>query len=210
MVRWTPFLALLALLAGLPTAARAGQINMSPDPLGDWVANGSGGVLDRFARVHGVASATSPTPSVTLRLAATGGGEFGNATINFLYDFDAAVTGASIVASSGNVTSGPTLIATGTGGEDRLLGFSCIPMTVPCIVDVKFEFAVPPSTLSVRDQINQFTDSPGAPNQTLVASFNVASVPSIGPLGLIALAGAFAGLAGWRLRRRPAASVSPR
>ncbi len=86
------------------------------------------------------------------------------------------------------------------GAGDVLLTFNCSPS--PCEVDITFEFATAPATLDVRDTINQFVNSPGAPVQTLTATFAPApEAPTLGPAGLIVL-GAGLMVAGRRASRR--------
>lgn len=116
-------------------SASAAPLAMTPAPLGDWVINTSGNITTRTAQVTLVSGDTSPTPTLELRTTLVGGGAFGNTTINFLFDFDEDVTGATFTASSGSITSGPVI----TGTADRLVGFVCAP--APCNVDVEFTFA---------------------------------------------------------------------
>ena len=122
-------------------------------------------------------------------------------TVSFDFDFDIDVSSANITFSSGSFGVPPNLFP---GGGDVLMTFNCQPS--PCMVDITFEFATAPATLDVTDTNNQFIHSPGAPGQTLTATFGDAPVPDVqtpalGPAALVAL-GAGLLLAGRRALRR--------
>ena len=174
----------LVLFILVPAVARALPITMTPDPLGDWFLL-SGLFGTRTLDIALLSGDTSPVPTVELRTSLVGGG-VASTTILFLFDFDVDVASATITASSGAFGGGPSVAPSG-GGGDITLNFGCNPS--PCTVDVSFEFATPPTTVDVTDIINQFSDSPGAPNQTLSATFAVApvSAPALGPAALLAL-----------------------
>ena len=180
----------LLMLGLAPATVLAVPVAMTPDPLGDWV------VVDRIADVSLQSGETSPVPTLVLRTRVIGGGPLDNTTVNF--DFDVAVSSASISSSSGSFGVAPVLFP---GGGDVLLSFNCQPS--PCEVDITFEFATTPATLDVRDTINQFVHSPGAPVQTLTATFVPVApeIPALDSTGLIVL-GAGLVIAGRRVSRR--------
>ena len=172
------------------TVALAAPVTMTPDPLGDWL------VTTRIADVVLQSGDTTPVPTIVLRTSVRGGTILENTTLSFEYDFDVEISSASITSSSGNFGVAPNLFLS---GGDRLLTFNCSPS--PCEVDIAFEFAAAPTTLDVTDTINQFIDSPGAPQQTLTATFSEAQVPALGPGALIAVAAALL-IAGRRAMRQ--------
>ena len=191
MRHFATFARALFMLVLAPAPALAIPVAMTPDPLGDWV------ILDRIADVSLQSGETSPVPTLVLRTRVIGGGPSGNTTVNFDFDFDVDVSSASVSSSTGSFGIAPFVnLAAG----DVLVAFTCAPS--PCEVDVTFEFATTPATLDVTDTINQFVHSPGAPVQTLTATFApVASAPALGLAGLIVL-GAGLVVAGRRASRR--------
>ncbi|MBW2279640.1 MAG: hypothetical protein JRG76_11470 [Deltaproteobacteria bacterium] len=195
MRHFVRFVRVLLVLMLAPSVALAVPVAMTPDPVGDWV------VADRTADVALQSGVTSPAPTLVLRTTVIGGSEFDNTTVSFDFDFDVDVSSASISSSSGDFGVAPSIFP---GAGDILLTFNCAPS--PCEVDVTFEFAAAPATLDVTDTVNQFVNSPGAPGQTLTATFADdpipgAPVPFLGPAGLIAL-GAGLVVAGRRALRR--------
>ena len=190
MRHFVTFARALLMLGLAPATVLAVPVAMTPDPLGDWV------ILDRIADVSLQSGETSPVPTLVLRTRVIG--DAGNTTVNFDFDFDVAVSSASISSSTGSFGIAPFVnLAAG----DVLVGFNCAPS--PCEVDVTFEFATTPATLDVTDTINQFVHSPGAPVQTLTATFAPVApeVPALDPTGLIVL-GAGLVIAGRRASQR--------
>ena len=55
-----------------------------------------------------------------------------------------------------------------------------------------------PTWGTIRDSVNQFVDSPGAPNQTLPMTFSIVPFPAT-----VWLYGSAVGLLAWIKRRRP-------
>ena len=190
MRHFVTFARALLMLGLAPATVLAVPVAMTPDPLGDWV------ILDRIADVSLQSGETSPVPTLVLRTRVIGGA--GNTTVNFDFDFDVAVSSASISSSTGSFGIAPFVnLAAG----DVRVAFTCAPS--PCEVDVTFEFATTPATLDVTDTINQFVHSPGAPVQTLTATFAPVApeVPALDPTGLIVL-GAGLVIAGRRASQR--------
>ncbi len=183
-----------AALAIVPAVALAVPIQMTPNPLGAWTL---GAVA---ADVSLQSGDTQPTPTVVLR-ARTDGSLLAPLTVNFDFGFDVEIVAATATAQSGVINIGPIVTPLGDPRMARL-AFVCGQQANPCSVDVTFELASPPATLDVTDSNNQFSDSPGAPNQTLSATFSSSpvAVPALGPLAFVALAVAFL-LTGSRRRR---------
>jgi hypothetical protein len=187
-----------ALLALAPAVTHAVALEMTPDPLGDWVVTSG---ATRVAQVKLQSGGTGPVSTLVLRTEVSGA-EFQGSTVNFNFDFDADVVDANVTGSSGLITAGPAVVI-GTGTAARLLAYACGQTPTPCWVDVTFEFATAPTTVDVKDVNNQFVNSSGGPSQELTATFArvEVSTPALGPAGLLALA---AGLlvAGRRPSRR--------
>jgi hypothetical protein len=172
-----PGIGVLLLLAGV-SPSYAESITMTPDPVGDWVClAGHCGSSDttRTVNVGLLSGSTAPVPTLELRISITDGGEFSNATVSFPFDFDTDVTSARISSSSGNFGSGPFSLASLPNAH---VEFNC--RQGPCTVDLMVEFAAMPTSVDIRDNVNQFVDSPGAPSQTLTATFS--TVPAAKPV----------------------------
>jgi len=164
-----PLLIIGSLAPGTPTESRANAVTMTPDPLGDWICfAGHCGASDSTRTVDIILLSKSATPSLEFRLRVRGGGPFANSTVSFLFDFDADITDGVISTFSGSFIANPLILLAGSG-TNRVVEFNCT--LAPCDVDVLLEFAALPTTLDVTDAINQFVDSPGAPSQTLTATF---------------------------------------
>ncbi|MAE93309.1 MAG: hypothetical protein CL910_01475 [Deltaproteobacteria bacterium] len=159
----------LSFLAIAP-AVRAVPIVMTPDPVGNWTCDAGhcgASSMPRDLQITLVSGDTSPVPTIVLRLSLTDGGPSSNATVSFSFDFDVNATSASLVGTTGTFLTSPTVFSL----FDPLVTYSC--STGPCTVDVQFQFASTPAYGDFRDTVNQFVDSPGAPNQTLRGNFSV-------------------------------------
>ncbi len=171
-----------AALIVVPAAALASPIQMTPNPLGDWISSAPTSVA---ANVSLQSGDTQPVPTVVLRSAVDGNAQQ-LSTVNFDFLFDVDIVNASVSAQSGTIIIGPFLF-TIADPRFRRVAFVCGQTPNPCSVDVSFELASPPTTLDVTDSNNFFGASPGAPNQTLSSTFafNAVPVPTLSQWGLI-------------------------
>lgn len=188
-----------AVLIVVPVAVLAAPIQMTPNPLGDWIAPSL-----VAASVSLQSGDTQPVPTVVLR-SAVDGTELAPSTVNFDFQFDADIVSASVSSQSGNITIGPFLSTAGNAGFRRL-SFVCGQTVNPCSVDVTFELVSAPTTLDVTDANDYFSDSPGAPNQVLSSTFSsnaVPALPALSPPALVAAATALLLTGGWARRHSP-------
>lgn len=174
--------------------SQAATITMTPDPVGDWIClagHCGSSSSTRTADVTLLSGDTGPAVTLEFRTRITGGGPFANSTVSFLFDLDADVTAASISGSSGSFSAGPTAFLSGTNG---LITLNCT--VAPCNADLLLTLAAVPTTGTIRDTVNQFIDSPGAPNQILPMTFGVVPIPTA-----VWLFGSALGLLGWIKRK---------
>ena len=102
----------------VPAAALAVPIQMTPNPLGDWIAPSA-----VTANVSLQSGDTQPVSMVVLRTRVDGT-LLALSSVNFDFWFDIGVVSASVSAQSGNITIGPLL----SGSADprfRRLAFVC-------------------------------------------------------------------------------------
>lgn len=180
----------------VPAAALALSIQMTPNPLGDWI-----GPASVTANVSLQSGDTQPVPTLVHRTVVDGNAGL-LSTVNFDFLFDVAIVSASVTAQSGTITIGPFLL-TAPDPRFRRLAFVCGQTSNPCSVDVSFELASPPTTLDVTDSNDFFSNSPGAPNQVLSATFSSAAapVPALGTEVLVAAAAALLLMGGCALSK---------
>ena len=174
----------------------AAPITMTPDPVGDWICvagHCSASTSTRTANVTLLAGDTGPAATLEFRTSVVGGGPTANSTVSFVFDLDVDVTSVSLTGSSGNFSLGGGPFATPFGVDARM-EYNCLD--APCHADMLLELAAIPTSGTIRDNNNQFIDSPGAPSQTLPMTFAVVPIPTAAWLF-----GSAFGVLGWMRRR---------